>query len=62
MYLYFTSAIALLGLKLTCHLEIVINYVRYLYKCIVEISLLYNKYFLVLGFFFPSVYFSFFLC
>ncbi|GBO07094.1 hypothetical protein AVEN_154242-1 [Araneus ventricosus] len=42
---------ALFALTLTCDLETLINSICYLDKCIAGISLLYNNFFLLLGFF-----------
>ncbi|GBN16493.1 hypothetical protein AVEN_6692-1 [Araneus ventricosus] len=55
MYQHFTFEMALLALTLTCDLETLINSICYLDKCIAEISLLYNNFFLVLEFFSVSV-------
>ncbi|GBN18149.1 hypothetical protein AVEN_191706-1 [Araneus ventricosus] len=52
MYQHFTFEMALLALTLTCDLETLIDSICYLDICIAEISLLYNIFFLVLGFFF----------
>ncbi|GBM25673.1 hypothetical protein AVEN_207448-1 [Araneus ventricosus] len=56
MYQHFTFEMALLALTLTCDLETLINSICYLEKCIAEISLLCNNFFLVLGFCSISVY------